>query len=346
MPAKKRPQHTTVINLDRASAIERGLDTRPTGTDVYGERRLTRYAADNGLELHIEHRPSKDANYKDTSQFFFIVDQTVTPMGHTYDEVRATINGMVRALGREPKPDLDDVASANRFTRAAPYSVDLPWDCLEDWIARQQRGGKEQVGGGLDLDPDFQRAHVWTREQQSAYVEYVLRGGYAGKELYFNCVGWMKDWRGPFVVVDGKQRLEAVRAFLRDEVPVFGRTRSGYSGTDKMNGSFRVYINDLSTRAEVLQWYLDLNAGGTPHTSNEIERVRNLLCDERIHAAHDQAMGAMAQRGFVEGRPQLPDIDFDCAHCATPLDATETHPRNKAGQVFCDDRCRRLGKHG
>jgi len=39
-------------------------------------------------------------------------------------------------------------------------------------------------------------------------------------------------------------------------------------------------MNDLKTRAEVLQWYIEFNAGGTPHTEAEINRVRELLKKE------------------------------------------------------------------
>ena len=34
-----------------------------------------------------------------------------------------------------------------------------------------------QGGGTIDLDPDFQRPHVWTDAQQEAFIEHVLRGG-------------------------------------------------------------------------------------------------------------------------------------------------------------------------
>lgn len=36
-------------------------------------------------------------------------------------------------------------------------------------------------------------------------------------------------------------------------------------------------VNDLKTEKEVLQWYIDMNAGGTPHTSDEIERVKRMI---------------------------------------------------------------------
>ncbi len=36
-------------------------------------------------------------------------------------------------------------------------------------------------------------------------------------------------------------------------------------------------VNDLKTEKEVLQWYVDMNAGGTPHTDKEIERVKRMI---------------------------------------------------------------------
>ena len=36
-------------------------------------------------------------------------------------------------------------------------------------------------------------------------------------------------------------------------------------------------VNDLKTEKEVLQWYVDMNAGGTPHTNEEIERVKRMI---------------------------------------------------------------------
>lgn len=43
----------------------------------------------------------------------------------------------------------------------------------------------------------------------------------------------------------------------------------------------RFVVNELATRAEVLQWYIELNTGGTPHADAEIARVRSLLEAER-----------------------------------------------------------------
>lgn len=36
-------------------------------------------------------------------------------------------------------------------------------------------------------------------------------------------------------------------------------------------------VNDLKTKREVLQWYVQMNNGGTPHSAEEIERVKKLM---------------------------------------------------------------------
>lgn len=140
---------------------------------------------------------------------------------------------------------------------------------------------KEYQEQGLDLDPDFQRPHVWSDEKRSNYIEYVLKGGNdpKAKTLYLNCQNFKRGIRGDFTLVDGKQRIEAIRKFFAGELTVFGEYHYedlkecfvGHSYT------MRILINDFATRSEVLKWYLDINVSGEPHTPEEIERVRKLL---------------------------------------------------------------------
>lgn len=165
-----------------------------------------------------------------------------------------------------------------QFTRFAAYRVDHSWlDLLRTLECYQNPG----AGAQLDLNPDFQRAHVWTDAQKTAYVEYMLRGGLSGRDLYFNCVGWNKRYEGPFVIVDGKQRLNAATEFLQGRVRAFGRFLDEYA--DRLlhfEPAFTFHINDLGTRAEVLTWYLEMNTGGTVHTQAELDKVRAMLAIE------------------------------------------------------------------
>jgi hypothetical protein len=165
-----------------------------------------------------------------------------------------------------------------QFTRSAGYGVDVDWHYLEQHLA-----SLAEYPSGLDLDPDFQRAHVWTEEQQRAYVEHVLRGGWASRQILFNCFGWKGPGDcGAVVLVDGKQRLEAVRKFLRNDLTIFGGNRRSdfIDRLHPLTASFRMCVNDLPTREDVLRWYLELNSGGTPHASAEIEKVQRLLDEE------------------------------------------------------------------
>lgn len=140
----------------------------------------------------------------------------------------------------------------------------------------------------LDMEPDFQRVHVWTPEQQTKYVEFILRGGNSSKDIYLNCPGWMSSFKGPFQLVDGKQRLAACLGFLAGTVPIFGGLHIG-DFTDKPFGlTLRFHINNLETRREVLQWYLDINSGGVAHTTDELNRVKELLEQEPIPAEEEQ----------------------------------------------------------
>ena len=160
------------------------------------------------------------------------------------------------------------------FTKVAGYHANIQWRYFyEHWLP-------DNIAEGLQIDPDFQRVHCWTEEKQIRYVEYILRGGMTGRNIYFNHPGWMKSFKGEFVLVDGKQRVEAVRRFIENEISVFGWKYENFKEKHKIMPlicDFDVWINDLPTRKDVLQWYLDINDGGVVHTTEEIEKVRKML---------------------------------------------------------------------
>lgn len=80
-----------------------------------------------------------------------------------------------------------------------------------------------------------------------------------------------------FVCVDGLQRLTAIMRFLKNEIKVFGTYYQNFE--DKLPTLCDVIfnVNNLKTKKEVLQWYIDINAGGTPHTKEEIDKVKKMM---------------------------------------------------------------------
>ena len=166
------------------------------------------------------------------------------------------------------------------------YAVHTSWSYIEETLKSYNDYKNCDDMGGLDLDPDFQRAHVWTEDKQIAYVEFCLRGGAGSRDILFNHPGWHDRYDGEMVLVDGKQRLEAVRKFMRNELPVFnGNYLDDFEDKKIMlrdiDNHFIFKVNDLKTRKEVLQWYLDINTGGVVHTDEEIEKVKKLLEKEK-----------------------------------------------------------------
>lgn len=164
-----------------------------------------------------------------------------------------------------------------KLTSVGSYQVNYTLDRLVKHIEEEEREY------GLQLCPDFQRGHVWTEEQQIRWIEYHLRGGKSGNVIYLNNPFWGSyavpspgDY-SDYVCVDGLQRITAAKRFINNEIKVFGSYYKEFE--DKLSLSsiyMSLNVNNLKTEEEVLQWYIDMNSGGTQHADEEIERVREL----------------------------------------------------------------------
>ena len=175
-------------------------------------------------------------------------------------------------------------ADIPQYTRSGYYVVNNP-------ISNMLSNGKFEgwlnmyIKIGLQLNPEFQRGSVWTEEQQIKYIEYRLKGGnQSGRIIYFNKPDWMSNRVYPnnvyndFVCVDGLQRITAAIRYMNGEIKVFGKyTVNDFEDSIPIDFDFITNINNLQTYKEVLQWYVDLNEGGTIHTTDELNRVKALF---------------------------------------------------------------------
>lgn len=166
------------------------------------------------------------------------------------------------------------------FIRAGSYEVDVSLSSLEKTLEFFEKDY------GLELNPDFQRGHVWTEAQQVAYLEFLFRGGVSAKVIYFNSPAFGtrdadSDLPDTVVCVDGLQRLTAAIRFLHNEIKVFGHYFNEFEGSPRVMQGLRFNVNSLQKKADILQWYIEFNSGGTIHTKEEIERVQKMLEEER-----------------------------------------------------------------
>ena len=91
--------------------------------------------------------------------------------------------------------------------------------------------------------------------------------------------------------VDGLQRLTAMRRFLKNEIPIFGTYCNEFEDSNALYSiPIKFNVNCLQTRKEMLQWYIDMNSGGTIHSEEEINRVKKLLseCDKQPHKSKNE----------------------------------------------------------
>lgn len=177
----------------------------------------------------------------------------------------------------------DDAIALVRPIARSHYATDTDWSYLRRSLDNYERDY------GLNLCPDFQRGHVWSREQQAHYIENVFRGVIPTETMViqFNAPHWDDhEYAGELPremqVIDGLQRLTAVLDYMDGKVRPFGKTVADFAGTDfdvtrRVRFRFRFAVHTFQTRAALLQHYLDINTGGTPHSEAELARVRGLL---------------------------------------------------------------------
>jgi hypothetical protein len=173
--------------------------------------------------------------------------------------------------------------------RDIPQYIDTgSWECnydfrrlvkqIEDWC------NGIDTDAPLEMNPDFQRGHVWIEEQQIAYIEALLKGGAKNaRTIYLNCPYWMDSPQRysykDFVCVDGLQRYTAIKKFVNNELKAFDSYLNEFEDVKRFNRTafVKLNVNNLRTEKEVLQWYIEINEGGTPHTKEEIDKVKNML---------------------------------------------------------------------
>lgn len=167
-----------------------------------------------------------------------------------------------------------------KFSDIPQFTREGNWECNYSVLRFVRQIEDFEKEDGLEMNPDFQRGHVWTEEQQINFIEFILRGGKTGRTIYLNHPNWMGSFdKGSvgFVCVDGLQRTTAIRRFINNEIPAFGTFYKDFEGSPRILNDMKININDLKTKEEVLHWYIQMNEGGTPHSKEEIDRVKKML---------------------------------------------------------------------
>ena len=176
---------------------------------------------------------------------------------------------------------------------------------------RNARDVVRQMLPQMDMDPEYQRAHVWTVEQRRELIKSWIMGVPIGAVIINlrDNEGWRKNYGSVYntegepqiwAVVDGKQRIETARWWFTSQLPVpadwfapediecardFGDGRDWVRYMDLSlprqrfqgnNFQLPVVESQLPTRQAEAELFLLVNGGGTGQDSETMQRARKL----------------------------------------------------------------------
>ncbi len=173
--------------------------------------------------------------------------------------------------------------------------------------------------------PPWQRPEVWTLEQKQRFVEGVFLGFGTGYYVV-NGADWEETWQGGFQktvprpmsgwLLDGQQRISAIRDFVAGEFAVFGDVRYPEMCIADRRKRFDnlvfpcITLEYTDDEQKLLEMYRRLNFGGTAHNAQDREVIEarkaelnatlaNLVA--RAASVLDEVRGNInTERGFAD----------------------------------------------
>lgn len=155
--------------------------------------------------------------------------------------------------------------------------------------------------GHLNLDPPYQRGHVWTMDQRVALIKSLLLGVPVAA-LVLNVrdgAHWRRDGGEIYACIDGKQRLTTVGMFFDGDIevprdwfePDWIDDSCTWRGADMvswvnfelhakryMGQGFNIPVAEarLGSLAEEAEIYMLINGAGTAHTTEDLDKARRV----------------------------------------------------------------------
>jgi len=158
-----------------------------------------------------------------------------------------------------------------------------------DWTIETING--QVLKGNIDLDPGFQRRGAWDNVRKSRLIESII----VGMPVPNIVLAENKTHRGRFIVLDGKQRLLAIRDFIAGEFGLQGldiRTDLDSRSYSQLPSDDKESFDNSTLRATVIKNWTDddflfaifyrLNSGSLQLSPQELRKalIGGRLLDE------------------------------------------------------------------
>ena len=141
--------------------------------------------------------------------------------------------------------------------------------------------------GTLDLQPSFQRGEIWDKKRQQRLIDTILRDWYI-PAIHIVKTGERQE------VLDGQQRLAAIRDFVNNDIRINGHTEPANEFIQGLDG---LYFDDMprSVQLAVLNYSVpvvvltDFEPGEPNELFFRLNQAYNLTPPEKRNALHGPA---------------------------------------------------------
>lgn len=237
------------------------------------------------IELGILRKPPRHRKFK--------VDERVSLGAHKECYVRKKYHdGMyyliecmdVRRGHNKDKPGRNE-QHVTEWHNIQPYETkDSEFRQEEKYFIRQINSGIDSLihtvmRAGIDFDVEYQRDHVWKLADKIALIDSIFNNIDIGKFVLVQ-----RDYSSDvlYEILDGKQRLTAIRDFYEDRFKYNGYYYSELSRMDKHKfGNHPITLGYLENpnKEAIFDSFIKLNTCGKPMAKKHIDYVKKLMSE-------------------------------------------------------------------
>jgi len=137
---------------------------------------------------------------------------------------------------------------------------------------------------GVNMNPDYQRDLVWELKDKVKLIDSIFHNVDIGKFVFRSLEykeSYEKNEKGyTYEIIDGKQRLTAIKEFYEDRFKYKGRTFSELNLRDKAHfDTYSISCAEVkgATDQQIYKLFVRLNTGGKAVSEEQINKVKNLI---------------------------------------------------------------------
>lgn len=130
---------------------------------------------------------------------------------------------------------------------------------------------------GTNINPEYQRDHVWEEADKIALIDAIFNGIDIGKFVFIHN-GYTEDYM--YDVLDGKQRFTAICDFFENRFPYKGKFFNELSVRDQnLFRNFSISCAEVRniSRKQAMEYFVRLNSNGRIMDSAHLDKVRAMI---------------------------------------------------------------------